>query len=68
MRARLQQSFKAITRPISLYPHQLRFAMNRSLSCGLSLSRYFQELAEYDQKHNIIARRLEQRAKEAAKS
>lgn len=64
----MQPSAKAVTKPISLYPHQLKFAKIRSLTCGLSLSAYFQDLVEYDLEHNIIARMLARRAKEAAKS
>jgi hypothetical protein len=50
---------KAVTKPISLYPQQVNHARERAKQAG-SISRYFQLLAEYDKRHNILSAALEE--------
>lgn len=57
---------RAQTKPISLYPEQIKFATKRSLALGMSLSRYFQKLAEHDRTNNIMGKILADDAKRAA--
>lgn len=44
-----------MSKPISLYPPQLKFAVKRSLELQMSTSRYIQRLIQYDREHNLIA-------------
>lgn len=55
MRLKVHASKKAKPRAISLLPHQEKFVCKRAFDAGVSVSRYFQLLAELDKSRNILA-------------
>lgn len=67
MRLKIEQHKKAITKPVSLYPEQVKFANSRSLGLGMSMSRYVQKLIDEDRTKDLIGKILRREAKEASR-
>jgi len=63
VRAKVNPEKKNKPQAISLPPQLKKFASKRAFDSGISLSRYFQLLAELDKTENVLARAMVSRLK-----
>lgn len=64
-RPKVQGSRRAITKPISLFPLQVKYANQRTLEANISFSRYVQTLIEFDREKNILGEAMTLNLKQA---